>query len=126
MTGHPASPSGEHGALARGAFAVAVLVSLAVLFTPASGVPSAPPGVDKLVHLALFAALAVTGRWAGVRRGLLAALLALYAAVSELLQSLDVLNRSTSVADWLADVAGVLLGLLAWHLLACRGSVPSG
>ena len=54
-----------HGALARGAFAVVVLVSLAVLFAPASDVPSAPPGVDKLVHASLFAALALTGRWAG-------------------------------------------------------------
>ena len=120
MTVHPTSPFAEHGALARGAFAVGVLVSLAVLFTPASDVPSAPPGVDKLVHLSLFAALALTGRWAGVRRGALAAVLVLYAALSELLQSLEVLSRSTSVADWLADVAGVLLGLLAWHLLARR------
>jgi len=124
MTVHPTSPFAEHGALARGAFSVAVLVSLAVLFTPASDVPSAPPGVDKLVHLSLFAALAVTGRWAGVRRGVLAGILVLYAAVSELLQSLDVLSRSTSVADWLADVAGALLGLLAWDLLVRRGRVP--
>ncbi|MGY5885879.1 VanZ family protein [Modestobacter lacusdianchii] len=110
----------EHGALARGAFAVTVLVSLAVLFAPASDVPSAPPGVDKVVHLALFAALSLTGRWAGVRRGVLAGLLVVYAALSELLQSLDLLNRSTSVADWLADVVGVLLGLLLWELLARR------
>ena len=114
------SPFAEHGALARGAFAVAVLVSLAVLFAPASDVPSAPPGVDKVVHLLLFAALAGTGRWAGVRLRPLAVLLVVYAAVSELLQSLDVLSRSTSVADWLADVAGVLLGLLVWELLCGR------
>jgi len=125
MTVHPTSRFAEHGALARGAFAVAVLVSLAVLFAPASDVPSAAPGVDKLVHLSLFAALAVTGRWAGVRRAVLAALLVLYAALSELLQSLEVLSRSTSVADWLADVAGVLLGLLVWDLLArSRTSSP--
>ena len=120
MTDRTTSTFAEHGALARGAFAVAVLVSLAVLFAPASDVPSAPPGVDKVVHLSLFAALSLTGRWAGVRRGVLAVLLVGYAAVSELLQSLDVLNRSTSVADWLADVAGVVLGLLVWDLLARR------
>ena len=57
-----------HGALSRGAFAVAVLVSLAMLFAPAADVPIAPPGVDKLVHAALFLVLALTGRWAGVRR----------------------------------------------------------
>ena len=53
-----------HGALARGAFAVAVLISLAVLFAPPSDVPAGPPGIDKLVHFALFAVLAVPGRWA--------------------------------------------------------------
>ena len=109
-----------HSALSRGAFAVAVLVSLAVLFTPADGVPSAPPGVDKLVHAGLFALLALTGRWAGIGRSSLGGLLVLYAAVSEVLQGLTPLDRSASVADWLADVAGVLLGLVIWERLARR------
>ncbi len=107
-----------HGALARGVFAVAVLVSLAVLFTPGSDVPAAPPGVDKMVHGLLFAGLALSGRWAGVRRGALAGLLVAYAAVSEVVQGLAPLDRSGSVADWLADVAGLLVGLLVWELLA--------
>jgi hypothetical protein len=108
----------EHGPLSRGAFALAVLVSLAVLFAPAGDVPFAPPGVDKLVHLALFAALAVTGRWAGIGRGPLAIGLVVYAAVSEVLQGLTPLNRSASLADWVADVVGVLVGLLLWESLA--------
>ncbi len=103
-----------HGALSRGVFAVAVLVSLAVLFAPADDVPSSPPGVDKLVHLLLFAALAASGRWAGVRAGVLAGSLVVYAAVSEVVQGLSALERSASVADWVADVVGVLAGLLAW------------
>ncbi|PWW23304.1 hypothetical protein JD79_02474 [Geodermatophilus normandii] len=103
-----------HGALSRGAFAVTVLVSLAVLFAPASDVPVAPPGVDKVVHLVLFAALAVAGRWAGTRPGPLAVLLLAYGAVSEVVQALSALQRSGSVLDWLADVAGVGLGLLLW------------
>ncbi|SHN86420.1 hypothetical protein SAMN05660350_03939 [Geodermatophilus obscurus] len=103
-----------HGALSRGAFAVAVLVSLAVLFAPADDVPSSPPGVDKLVHLLLFAALAASGRWAGVRAGVLAGILVVYAAVSEVVQGVSALERSASVADWVADVVGVLAGLLAW------------
>ena len=109
---HPALA--VHGALSRGAFAVAVLVSLAVLFAPADDVPSSPPGVDKLVHLMLFAALAASGRWAGVRAGVLAGSLVVYAAVSEVVQGLSALERSASVADWVADVVGVLAGLLAW------------
>ncbi|HEX2075926.1 MAG TPA: VanZ family protein [Geodermatophilus sp.] len=98
-----------------------MLVSLAVLFAPAGDVPAAPPGVDKLVHAVLFAALALTGRWAGVRAGLLAALLVGYAAVSEVLQGLAVLGRTGSVADWVADVVGAALGLVAWAAPARRG-----
>ena len=115
---HPALT--EHGALSRGVFAVVVLVSLAVLFAPRDDVPSAPPGVDKLVHLLLFAALAGSGRWAGARAGVLGVLLVAYAAVSEVVQGMSALERSASVADWVADVVGVLAGLLAWAWAARR------
>jgi hypothetical protein len=107
-----------HGPLARGAFAVVVLVSLAVLFAPASDVPYAPVGVDKLVHASLFAALALTGRWAGVSRVVLIPVLVLYGAGSEVIQGF--IGRDAAVGDWLADVVGVLLGLLVWHWLARR------
>jgi hypothetical protein len=113
-----------HGALSRVAFAVAVLVSVAVLFAPASDVPAAPPGVDKLVHAGLFLVLAVTGRWAGIRQSLLGAALVGYAAVSELLQGLSPLDRSMSVADWLADVVGVVVGLAVWALILRRSAAP--
>jgi VanZ family protein len=116
---HPALA--VHGALARGVFAVAALVSLAVLFAPADDVPASPPGVDKLVHLLLFAALAASGRWAGARAGVLGGLLVVYAAVSEVVQGLSALERSASVADWVADVAGVAAGLLGWAWAARRG-----
>ena len=109
-----------HGPLARGAFAVAVLVSLAVLFAPASDVPTAPPGVDKVVHVLLFLTLALTGRWAGIRQSLLGAALVAYAAVSELIQGLTPLDRSMSVGDWLADVVGVVAGLALWTWVAGR------
>lgn len=107
-----------HSALSRGAFAVAVLVSLAVLFAPARDVPYAPAGVDKLVHASLFAALALTGRWAGAARVVLAPLLVLYAAGSEVLQGL--IGRDAAVGDWVADVVGLVLGLLVWQLAARR------
>src|ERR1700712_150410 len=94
----------EHGPLARGTFAVVVLVSLAVLFAPGSAVPSAPAGTGKAVHLTLFLALAVSGRWAGIPRGALAAALPLYAAVSELLQAIPALHRDATWGDWVADV----------------------
>ena len=99
------------------------LVSLAVLFAPASDVPAAPPGVDKLVHLSLFAALAASGRWAGARPRWLPVLLLAYGAVSEVLQVLPAVGRSGSVTDWLADAGGVLLGLGAWS--AARPGGPA-
>lgn len=116
----PTSPWQEHRALSRGVFAVAVLVSLAVLFAPPSDVPDSAPGVDKVVHATLFLALAVTGRWAGIRRAVLAGGLVLYAAGSEVVQGLDVVGRSASVADWLADVVGLLAGLALWAVVARR------
>lgn len=118
MRSHPALAM--HGALARSVFCVVVLVSLAVLFAPASDVPSAPAGVDKVVHVGLFAVLALTGRWAGISARALAPLLIGYAVVSELVQGLSVLGRSVSVADGVADVLGVLVGLAAWAALERR------
>jgi len=109
-----------HGALSRGVFAVVVLVSLAVLFTPADDVPFAPPGVDKLVHACIFAALALSGRWAGIGRSVLGALLVAYAALSEVLQGLTPLERSASAGDWLADVIGLVLGLALWNAVSRR------
>jgi hypothetical protein len=73
--------------------------------------------VDKVVHVSLFAVLALTGRWAGIRRGVLATLLPVYAAASELLQELPGLQRDASLGDLVADVAGVLGGLLLWGLV---------
>jgi hypothetical protein len=82
--------------------------------------------VDKVVHFSLFAVLALTGRWAGIGRGVLAALLVLYAAGSELLQGTDLVNRDASIGDVAADSAGVMAGLLLWRLIASRRSDPVG
>ncbi|GAA2364786.1 hypothetical protein GCM10009854_50400 [Saccharopolyspora halophila] len=91
---------------------MSLLVSWAILFTPASGVPAAPPGTDKVIHFALFATLAATGTLTGFRRrGLLPALVA-YAALSEILQGVLPLGRSCEALDALVDCAGALLGCL--------------
>ena len=106
--------------LGRAVFVGVVVLSLVVLFTPARDVPGAPPGVDKLVHAVLFLGLAATGRWAGLRPAALGAALVVYAAGSEVLQGLPAVGRTTSVADWVADVVGLLTGLALWAGLAGR------
>ena len=111
-------PVGRRTPWGRVAFASAVVVSLVVLFAPAGDVPGAPPGVDKLVHGGLFLALAMTGRWAGLRSAALGPALVLYAGGSEVLQGLAVIGRTASVADWIADVVGALAGLLLWARLS--------
>ena len=98
----------------RPVFVAVVLVSLVVLFAPAGNVPSAAPGVDKVVHAVLFLALAATGRWAGLRAAVLLPALVAYAAGSEVLQGLSGIGRTSSVLDWAADVVGVLAGLGLW------------
>ena len=110
----------RRGEVARAAFALALVVSAVVLFTPASGVPTAPPGTDKVVHLVLFAVLASTGRWAGARPVPLGLGLLSYAAFSEVVQGTTSLGRSASLADGAADAAGIAVGLLAWAWSARR------
>ena len=88
---------------------VVFAVSLAVLFTPGSAVPSGPPGSDKVVHAVLFAALAATSLLARIPWWATLLWLAAYAALSEVLQATLPINRSGDVDDWVADVAGALV-----------------
>jgi hypothetical protein len=103
----------------RLSFGLAVLVSLVVLFMPASGVPTAPPGVDTLVHLVVFALPGFTGRWAGVPPLPLVLALAGYAGLSEILQGVLPIGRDAEVLDAVADCLGVSLGV-ALHELVMR------
>ena len=103
-------------------FGAVVLLSVVVLFLPASGTPAVYPELDKLIHLGLFAALALTGRWAGVRPAALAVGLAVYAGASEVLQGVLPIGRDATWGDALADVAGVVVGLLAAPFVATRRS----
>lgn len=99
---------------------IAASLSVVVLFTPASGVPTAPPGTDKVIHTVLFALLAYTGLYANISRIL--PLLVVYAGVSELLQHvITPLRRGGDVLDALVDVLGVALGWFIWRRSRRRG-----
>jgi hypothetical protein len=95
-------------------FLAVVLVSVVVLFLPASSTPTGlPPGGDTAVHLLLFAALAWTGRLAALpAAGLVPALVA-YAVGSEVLQGLLPLGRSADPRDAVVDVIGIAVGVVA-------------
>lgn len=97
--------------LARPLFVVAVLLQLVVLYVPST--PEGPdvPGVDKLVHLAVFLLPAVLGALAGIRLVLLAALLAGHAVLSEVIQQVALPARSGDPWDVVADLVGVALGI---------------
>lgn len=101
----------EHRRWARAGFALAVLLSLVVLFTPSSHVPHVDAN-DKLIHAGLFALLALTGLLAGAAPWLLLVLLVAYAGLSEVLQAVLPINRDGDVHDALADSVGILVATL--------------
>lgn len=102
--------------LLRIPFAAVALISLVVLFTPVSGVSSAPAGTDKVVHLLLFGGLAATGLLAGSRVQPLLIGLVCYAAVSEALQGVLPIGRDGNVLDAVVDVLGSVIGWSAMRL----------
>jgi len=101
----------------RAPFVLVILLSVWMLFSPGSTVPAGPPYGDKVVHALLFAALAMTGRQAGLRPGALLGALVVYAAGSEALQSVLPINRAGDVLDATVDVLGAVAGVVAWQRL---------
>lgn len=91
-------------------FVGAALLSMVVLCTPGSQAPKGPWWADDVVHAALFALLAITGRRLPVRWWVLVTGLAGYAVLSEVVQAVAPLHRSGSVFDVLADLIGIGLG----------------
>jgi hypothetical protein len=103
--------------LARTVFALLLGVSLVMFLTPGDEVPQQGPD-DKVVHALIFVVLAGAGRWAATPWAPLGLGLVAYAAVTETLQALLPIDRHGDVRDLLADVSGVLLGLV----LSCVAS----
>ena len=101
-------------------FAVAVAVNLVLLFWPRA--PGNPGGLpfDKVVHLLSFAFVAWSGARAGLAIRWLAAVLAVHAVTSELIQHALLPGRSGDPGDVLADLVGVAgvvlaLGTASWR-----------
>ena len=104
---------------ARAALVAAVVANLVVLYWPGPVSDGGIPFADKIVHVGIFAVVAVAGVRAGVPLAWLAGLLAVHAVSSELVQHWLLANRSGDPADVAADLLGVGLGLaVAWKLAA--------
>ncbi len=84
------------------------------------------PDFDKLLHFSAYAGLAFllaaafTMRQSMSLRRYVAIVvgLSLYGALDELIQAISGLGRQADVMDWLADVVGVICGLLAFAATA--------
>jgi len=77
--------------------------------------PPTMPGEpsDKIQHIAAFAVLASLGRIAFRRISVLAlaAYLAEFGALIEIVQAIPALHRSSDIMDWIADVAALLIAI---------------
>ena len=109
------------GRWVRWAFALAVVVQLVALYWPRPVETGTSLPVDKLVHAAVFGAVLWTGGRAGLPVRPLAAVLAVHAGVSEVVQG-TLLDRDGNVPDALADLAGLVV---AWLLLRRGRPTPA-
>lgn len=107
-------------------FYLACLIVLAVALAPVQG--QSGSGVDKLQHLAAFYGLTLLALAAHPKRRLIviAAGLAAFGALIEVLQGLAIFARDRDIADWVADMTGVALAMApllpaAWRR-AARGA----
>ncbi|WP_394693151.1 teicoplanin resistance protein VanZ [Hyphobacterium sp.] len=87
--------------------------------------PAAPPrllGTDKLEHAAAFLVLTLlaTFGWRGLPLWFISLAMITHGLVIELIQGSPILQRTTSVADVVADAIGVALALILTWLLGFR------
>jgi VanZ family protein len=105
------------------------VIMVYLLFSPSSGLPKTGmldfPHADKLVHGVMFAILSfvyafdseVAGRNLYKAALLFSAIGLAFAALSEYIQHAFIPGRYGNVYDLLSDVAGIILGFLAYFIL---------
>jgi hypothetical protein len=112
-------------ALWQAAFLAAMVVQLVAVYSPEGVGGPHVPGIDKVIHILIFAAPALALFMAGIsRRVTLWALgiLALHAPVSELIQHVALPARSGDVFDVVADLGGVALAATLYVVWSHRQS----
>jgi hypothetical protein len=96
------------------ALGCAVVLQLVVLYSPAAPAGPQIPGIDKLVHITIFAVPALVALMAGLSAPWVLGILAVHAPASELIQHFALPGRSGDPLDVMADCAGLGLGVLAY------------
>jgi hypothetical protein len=117
---HPDRPGRRPWTSDRVVLAGTVVVQLVVLYAPRAPSTASTPGLDKLVHAAVFGAVAWAAVRCGLSRGVVSAVLIAHAVLSEVLQHMLLAHRGGDPLDALADTVGVGLGLLLGAVLAGR------
>jgi hypothetical protein len=107
-------------------FGGVLALSMLAFFMPAPDLPAGPPVSDKLEHAAIFVALVLTGRLAGIRPGRLLSGLLGYAVLSEVLQAVLPIHRDGDWRDATADAIGILIGFATVALARRVGGVVLG
>jgi VanZ family protein len=92
--------------------ALTVAVQLVVLYAPRAPSAGSVPGLDKVVHAAVFGAVAWAALRCGFARSPVAVVLVAHAVLSEVLQAGLLPARSGDPLDVVADLAGVVLALV--------------
>lgn len=91
----------------------ALLLQTALLYWPRITGPEGGLPVDKVAHLATFAGVAALGVWAGVPVRWVVLILVGQAVVSELVQAFLLEGRGGDPWDLVADLAGIVVGIVA-------------
>lgn len=102
------------------ALGVALVMQLISLYAPE--VPPGPQiaGLDKVVHVLIFAAPVLAALMAGISAPWVLGILAAHAPVSELIQHYALSHRGGDVLDMMADFVGVAIGGLAYLVWSRR------
>jgi hypothetical protein len=98
----------------RLALVLAIVLQLIALYLPRAPAGPRVTGLDKVVHVCIFAAPALAALMAGIRARWVLGVLTVHAPVSELIQHFALPQRSGDVFDVMADCAGIALGWLAY------------
>jgi hypothetical protein len=104
----------------RLALGVVVVLQLTVLYLPQGLGGPQIAGLDKLVHVLVFAVPALVALMAGIGAWWALGILAVHAPVSELIQHFALPQRSGDVLDVVADLGGVAIGGLAYLVWSRR------